>query len=70
MAIEAFLENVAGEAANLARKNNQAKVTPSHVKHVINSKPNLAFLRPALKGIPDLQILNRPNQNTPVREVQ
>lgn len=69
-ALELFIEDVTLASAKLAQRNNDSKVTPSHIKEVISGQGagvHLGFLREAVAKIPDLV---REDQSVAVVEEQ
>lgn len=59
-ALEMFIEDVTKLAAQAAINNDDSKITPSHIKHAIEtqgSERGIGFLREAMLKVPDLVLV-------------
>ena len=59
-ALELFIEDLTKTASSIATKNGDTKVTPGHVRAVIDgskgAKPYLAFLKEAVSKVPEMKV--------------
>jgi hypothetical protein len=62
--LELFISDLTTSAANIASKNGDSKVTPGHVRAVIDGKgaqPYLGFLKEAVSKVPELKVSTNPH---------
>lgn len=58
-----FIEDVTKMAAQVALRNEDSKITPSHIKHAITlhgEERGIGFLKEAMLKVPDLVLVQQP----------